>query len=148
MSHEYSSRLYLLQNYNLTFSVILANIPTSYIVGLAYNKLGGKHVNIIMPGTIPNNTALIIMLYEAYHPSATINIAGPGQKNIKIIIWATYKNTLYFSPNLVHKRISYAGKDSSAVNKVAQNEFGKEANDIYTSDTSPVNVSVSYFGKY
>ena len=140
--------MHLLQNYSLIFSLISAITPTSYIVGLAYNKLGDKYINVIMSATIPNNTALIITLYEAYHPSAAINITGAGQKNIKIIIWATYQDTLQFSSNLVHKQISYAGKDSSAVNKVAQNEFGKEADVIYTSDTSPTDINVFYYGKY
>ena len=100
-----------------------------------------------MSSTIPNNTALIITLYEAYHPNATINIAGPGRENIKIVIWATYKYPLYFSSTLMEKRISYAGYDKGAVNKVAKNEFGKEANVIYSSYISPVDISVFYYGK-
>ena len=146
--------MYLLQKYSLTFSVISANTPTSYIVGLAYYQLGDKYVNVIMPATIPSNTALIITLHQAYHTrswrhnNAAINIAGPGRKNIKIIIWATYRGQLFFPSNLVHKRISYAGYNRAAVNKVAKNEFCKEANVIYSSYRSPVNISVFYSGKY
>ena len=146
--------MYFIQNCSLTFLVISAKTRTSYIVGLAYYQLGEKSVNIIMPATIPRNTALIITLYQAYHSSfwphnkATINIAGPGGKNMKIIIWATYRDQLYFSSNLGHKRISYAGYNRDAVNKVAKNEFGKEANVIYSSYRSPVNISVFFSGKY
>ena len=120
----------------------------SYIVGLAYYHLRDKYLNVIMSSTIPNNTALIITLYQSYHPNATINIAGPGKENIKIVIWATYKYPLYFSSDLVHKRISYAGYKKSAVNEVAKNEFGKEANVIYSSYSAPVDISVFYYGKY
>ena len=108
----------------------------------------------MVPATIPRNTALIIALYEAYHSSvwphnnATISIAGPGRKNIKIIIWSTYRDPLYFSSNLGLKRISYAGYDRDAVNKVAKHEFSKEANVIYSSYRSPVNISVSFSGEY
>ena len=150
MSHGYSSGVYLLQNYNLNFSIILANTPTSYIVGLAYFELGDKYVNVTMSATIPNNTALIITLFDPYwrHKNASINIAGPGRRNIKIIIWATFQDPLYFSTNLVHKRVSYAGYDSAAVNKLAKNEFGKEADVIFSSFTSPVDINVFYYGKY
>ena len=107
-------------------------------------------MNVIMSSTIPNNTALIITLFDAYwpHKNATINIAGPGQKNIKIIIWATYEDPLYFSSNLIHKRISYAGYNKGAINKVSKNEFGKEADVIYSSFKSPADISVFYYGKY
>ena len=107
-------------------------------------------MNVIMSSTIPNNTALIITLFDAYwpHKNTTINIAGPGQKNIKIIIWATYEDPLYFSSNLIHKRISYAGYNKGAVNKVSKNEFGKEADVIYSSFKSPADISVFYYGKY
>ena len=88
------------------------------------------------------------MLYEAYHSNATINITGPGRKNIKIIIWATYQDQLFFSSNLVHKQISYAGYNRAAVNKVAKSEFGEEANVIFSSYESPVDISVFYYGKY
>ena len=134
----------------MDFYLNLANTTTSYIVGLAYFELGDKCMNVIMSSTIPNNTALIITLFDAYwpHKNATINIAGPGRKNIKIIIWATYEDPLYFSPNLVHKRISYVGYNRDAVNKVAKEEFCKEANVIYSSYTSPADISVLYSGKY
>ena len=118
---------------------------------MAYFQLGDKHVNVIMSATIPNNTALIITLYDAYnrhgYDNGTINIVGPGRKNIKIVIWATYEDQLYFSSDLVHKRISYAGFTKSAVNKVAKSEFGKEANVIYSSYSAPVDISVFYYGK-
>ena len=151
MSQEYSSGVLLLEKYSLTFSVISANTPTSYIVGLAYYQLGDKYVNVIMSTTIPTNTALIITLYDAYrrhgYNNATINIGGPGRKNIKIVIWATYEDQLYFSSDLVHKRISYAGYSKSDVNEVSKNEFCKEADFIYSSYTSPVNINVFYSGK-
>ena len=107
-------------------------------------------MNVIMSSTIPNNTALIITLFDAYprYNNATINIAGPGRKNIKIIIWATFEDPLYFSSNLIHKRISYAGYNKGAVNKVSKNEFGKEADVIYSSFKSPADISVFYYGKY
>ena len=116
--------------------------------GLAYFELADKCTNSIMSATIPNNTALIITLFDAYrrHNNATINIAGPGQKNIKIIIWATYEDPLYFSSNLIDKRISYAGYPKGTVNKVSTNEFGKEADVIYSSFKSPVDIGVLYYG--
>lgn len=108
MSQEYSSGVLLILG--LLFSVISAFASSPYIVGLAYYKLGSKNVTVTMPATISSNTALIITLYETYQSSklidgfwqqedAAINITGPGRKNIKIIIWATYKNVLHFSSN-------------------------------------------------
>ena len=138
----------------MVLSLIIGITSPSYIVGLAYYELGGKTVNVVMPATIPRNTALVITLYEAYNPSfsqqynATVNIVGSGRQNIKTIIWATYKNTLHFSSDLVNKQISYSGYSKSAVDKVAQNEFGKDADVIYSSYRSPVNISVFYGGKY
>ena len=142
MIQGYSSGVKLLQKYSLFFLGILANTTISYIDGLAYYQLGDKYFNVIMSETIPSNTALIITLYNAYwlHRNATINIAGPGREYIKIIIWATYRDELYFSWDLVHKRVSYAGNRCSAVNKLAKSEFGKEANVIYSSYTSPVDI--------
>ena len=148
MNHGYNSGVYLLQVYSLTSSVILENKSPSYIVGLAYYRLGGKHINVIASGTIPNNTVLIITLYKAYHPNATLNISGPGGENIKMIIWAIYKYPLYFPSNFVHKEASYSGYNKDAVNKVALEEFGRKANVIYSSYTSPVDISVFYYGKY
>ena len=107
-----------------------------------------------MPATIPSNTALVITLYEAYHTDfrqqddANVNIIGSGRNHVKTIIWATYKSTLHFSSNSVNKRVSYAGYKRDAVNKVAQNEFGKDANFVYSSYASPVNINVFYSGKY
>ena len=75
-----------------------------------------------------------------------INIAGPGRKNIKIIIWATFEDPLYFSSNLIHKWISYAGYHNGTVNKVSKNEFGKEADVIYSSFKSPVDIGVLSYG--
>ena len=108
MSQEYSSGVLLILG--LLFSVISAFASSPYIVGLAYYKLGSKNVTVTMPATISSNTALIITLYETYQSSklidgfwqqedAAINITGPGCKNIKITIWATYKNVLHFSSN-------------------------------------------------
>ena len=148
MSHGYSSGVYLLQIYGLIFSLISANTSTSYIVGLAYYQLGNKHINVDISATIPNNTALVITVYSPYRPNATINITGPGRENVKIIIWATYEYPLYFSSNIVHKHIFYEGYTKYAVNKVALEEFGKKANVIYSSYTSPVDISVFYYGKY
>ena len=107
-----------------------------------------------MPATIPHNTALVITLYTAYNPSfsrqydATINIVGSGRKNIKTIIWATYERTLHFSSDLVNKQVSYSGYNKNAVDKVARNEFGKDADVIYSSYRSRVNILVFYGGKY
>ena len=129
-------------------SVILANTSISYIIGLAYYQLGDQHINVNMSATIPNNTALIITLYKAYQPNATINIAGPGRENIKKIIWATNQYPLYFSSDFVHKHVHYAGFTKFAVNRVAQKEFGKTANVIYSLYTSPVDISAFYYGKY
>ena len=138
----------------MTLILILAITPPSYIVGLAYYELGGKTVNVITPSTTPNNTALVITLYEAYHPGfrqqydANVNIIGSGLNHVKTIIWATYQSTLHFSSNSVNKRVSYAGYDRNAVNKVAQKEFGKDADVVYSSYRSPVNITVFYGGKY
>ena len=97
---------------------------------------------------------LIIALYEAYNPNfsqqhnATINIVGFGCKNIKTAICSTYTSTLHFSSDLVNKQISYSGYNKNAVEKVSQNEFGKDADVIYSSYRSPENISVLYGGKY
>ena len=140
--------MYLLHIYGFIFSLISANTSTSYIVGLAYYQLGDKHINVDMSATSPNNTALVITLYRAYRPNATINITGPGRENVKIIIWATSQYPLYFSSNFVHKHVPYAGYTKYAVNKVAQNEFGKKANVIYSLYTSPADINSFYYGKY
>ena len=132
--------------------LIVAITSPSYIVGLAYYELGGKTVYVLIPSTIPSNTALVITLYKANNPShiqqyATIKIFGSASKNITII-WATYRNTLRFSSNLVNKQVSYSGYNKDAVNKVAQNEFGKDADVIYSSHRSPILINVLYSGKY
>ena len=148
------SRVYLLQNCRSVLSSVLGITSPSYIVGLAYYELGSTTINVVMPATIPNNTALVITLYTAYNPSfsqqydATINIVGSGRKNIKTIIWATYEKTLHFSSDLVNKQVSYSGYNKNAVDKVAQNEFGKDADVIYSSYRSPVNINIFYSGKY
>ena len=148
------SRVYLLQNCRSVLSSVLGITSPSYIVGLAYYELGSTTINVVMPATIPNNTALVITLYTAYNPSfsqqydATINIVGSGRKNIKTIIWTTYEKTLHFSSDLVNKQVSYSGYNKNAVDKVAQNEFGKDADVIYSSYRSPVNITVFYSGKY
>ena len=95
--------MYLVQIYSLTYFVILESKSPSYIDGLAYYQLGGKHINIIVSATIPNNTALIITLYRAYYPNATIEITGTGREKIKIIIMAFHYNGIYFPSNFVHK---------------------------------------------
>ena len=111
-------------------------------------------MSVVMPAAVPKNTALVITLYDAYNPSysqqynATINIVGSGRNNIKTIIWATYRNTLHFSSDFLNKQVSYSGCTNGAVNKVAQNEFGKDADVIYSSYRSPVNINVFYSGKY
>ena len=148
------STVYFLQNCRSVLSSVLGIISPSYIVGLAYYELGSTTINVVMPATIPNNTALVITLYTAYNPSfsqqydATINIVGSGRKNIKTIIWATYEKTLHFSSDLVNKQVSYSGYNKNAVDKVAQNEFGKDADVIYSSYRSPVNINIFYSGKY
>ena len=121
---------------------------------MAYFKLGGNTVNVDIPATIPSNTALVITLYKAFNPSysqqydAIVNVVGSGRKNIKTIIWATYRDRLHFPSNLVNKQVSYSGHNKSAVNKVAQNEFGKDADIIYFSVISPININIFYGGKY
>ena len=103
-----------------------------------------------MSATILNNTALIITLFDSYrrHNNVTINIAGPGRKNIKIIIWATYEDPPYSSSNLMHKRILYVRYDRGAVNKAVRNQFAKEVDVIYFSLKPPVDISGFYYGKY
>ena len=148
------STVYLLQNSKSVLSSVLGITSPSYIVGLAYYELGSTTINVVMPATIPNNAALVITLYTVYNPSfsqqydATINIVGSGRKNIKTIIWATSKKTLHFSSDLVNKQVSYSRYNKNAVDKVAQNEFGKDADIIYSSYRSPVNIGVFYGGKY
>ena len=116
---------------------------------MAYYKLGGKTINVDISATIPSNTALVITLYKAYQQyNATVNIVGSGRKKIKRIIWATYRNTLHFSSSLVNKQVSYSGYSKGAANKVAQNEFGKDADVIYSSYISLVNINIFYGGKY
>ena len=138
----------------MTLSSISAITPPSYIVGLAYYELGDKTVNVIMPATIPSNTALVITLYKAYHSGfrkqydANVNIIGSGHNHVKTVIWATYESTLHFFSNSVNKRVSYAGYKRDAVNEVAQNEFGKDADVVYSSYASPVNINVFYSSKY
>lgn len=67
---------------------------------------------------------------------------------MKTIIWATYKSALHFLANLVNTQVSYGIFNRQAVNEVAQNEFGKDADFIYSSHVSPVNINVFYGGKY
>ena len=45
-------------------------------------------------------------------------------------------------------RVPNAGDRKDAVNTLTINEFGKEANVIYSSQTSPIDMSVFYNGKY
>ena len=107
-----------------------------------------------MPATIPNNTALVITLYEAYlrglrpQDDANVNITGPGRNHVKTVIWATYEGALHFYSNSVNKQVPYAGYKKDAVNEVAQDEFGRNADVVYSSYTSPVTIVVSYGGKY
>ena len=116
--------------------------------------MGGNTVNVVIPSTVPNNTALVITLYAAYHPGfreyydANVNIIGSGRNHVKTIIWATYESALQFSSNSVNKRVSYAGYQRDAVNKVAQKEFSKDADVVYSSYRSPVNITVYYDSKY
>ena len=63
---------------------------------------------------------------------------------MKTIIWATYKSALHFLANLVNTQVSYGIFNRQAVNEVAQNEFGKDADFIYSSHVSPVNINVFY----
>ena len=140
-------------NYSLSLFSILAITSPSYIVGLAYFKLGGNTVNVDIPATIPSNTALVITLYKAFNPSyiqedPIINIVGSGSENVKTVIWATYRNALQFSSNLVNKRVSYLGYNKVAVNKVAQYEFGKDADVICSSHRSPIIINTLSCGKY
>ena len=71
----------------MTSFVFSKNKPPSYIVGLAYNQLAGRNINVVVSATISNNRALIIKMHRAYYPNRTINIAEPGgEKIIKLII--------------------------------------------------------------
>ena len=124
------------------------NTSPSYIAGLAYHKLGSRHIDVTLSATMPNNTALIITLYRSYYPNATINIVGHGRENIKIVIWAIDGYALYFSSNVVHNHVPYAGDRKDAVNTMAVNEFSKEANVICSSQASPIDISVFYTCKY
>ena len=151
----YRAKYYVYYNMIALFlSSILGITSPSYIVGLAYYELGGKTVNVVIPAAIPRNTALVMTLHKAYNPSfsgqdnAAVNIVGSGRKNIKTIIWATYKNVLHFSSDFLNKKVSYSGYNKRAVNKKAQNEFSKDADVIYSSYRSPVNINVFYSGKY
>ena len=154
LSKRYNSVVHLLWNYFFTLSSVSVITQPSYIVGLAYYELGDKTVNVVVPATIPSNTALVITLYEAYHPGfrqqydANVNVIGSGRNHVKTIIWATYESTLHFFSNSVNKRVSYAGYKRDAVNKVAKNEFGKEVDVVYSSYASPVNINIIYGGKY
>ena len=125
-----------------------ANTSPSYVVGIAYHKLGGRHIHVTASARIPNNTALIITLYRSYYPNATVNIVGAGRENIKIVISALDGYALYFSSNVVHNHVPYAGDRKDAVNTMAVNEFSKEANVICSSQASPIDISVFYTGKY
>lgn len=44
--------------------------------------------------------------------------------------------------------MSYVVYDMNAVNKSAQEEFGKDADIVYSSYTSPGNITIFYGGKY
>ena len=121
---------------------------------MAYYELGGKVINVTIPATIPNNTAVVITLYVAYNSTfgqqydADINIVGFGRRNIKTIIWSIKENTLHFSSDFENKRLYYSGYNKSHLNKLVQNEFSKDADVIYSSYRSPVNINVFYDGKY
>lgn len=114
---------------------------------MSYYELGDKAVSVAILTIIPCKIALFIRLCEAYNPSlswqynATIN-TGAGCKNIKTIISATYKNILYISPDFSNELIFYSGYTKGATNKVSQNEFGKDADVIYSSYRSPLNVNI------
>ena len=131
---------------------ILSIIYILFILCLTYYELGDKAVSVVIPTIITSNTTLVITLYEAYNPSlswqynATIN-TGSGCKNIKTIIWATSKFTPYFSSDFLNELIFYSGYIKGAINKVSQNEFGKDADVIYSSYRSPLNVNIFYDGK-
>ena len=145
--------MYLAQHYTLVLFLVLEIDSPSYIIGLAYYELGGKTAIIFIPSTIPSNTALVITLYNAYNPSyiqedPIINIVGSGSENVKTVIWATYRNALQFSSNLVNKWVSYSGYNKVAVNRVAQYEFGKDADVICSSHRSPIIINTLSCGKY
>lgn len=70
----------------MTSFVFSKNKPPSYIVGLAYNQLAGRNINVVVSATISNNRALIIKMHRVYYPNRTINIAEPGGEKIKLII--------------------------------------------------------------
>ena len=107
-----------------------------------------------MPATVPSNTALVITLYGTYlrgfrpQDDANVNIVEPGRNHVKTIIWATYKGALHFFSNSVNKQVTYAGYKMDAVNEVAQDEFGRNSDVVYSSYTSPATIDLSYGGKY
>ena len=137
----------------LDFNFEFTNYTTFIHCWASIFRTEWQDYNVVIRSTIPNNTALAITLYDAYNPNfrqyhANVSIIGSALNHVKTIIWAIYQSTLHFSSNSVNKRVSYAGYDRNAVNKVAQKEFGKDADVVYSLYRSPVNITVFYGGKY
>ena len=55
---------------------------------------------------------------------------------------------IHFSSDFENKRLYYSGYNKSHLNELAQNEFSKDTDVIYSSYRSPVNINVFYVGKY
>lgn len=140
-------------NYRLSLISILGITRPSYIVGLTCTRLGGKIVNVVIPAIVSNNTALIITVYETYHRgsyycSTAVNVTGSERNHVKTIIWACHINLLYFSSNSVIKKVFYEGSGRDAVKNVAKNEFFKDADVIYSSYKSLINIRIFHDGNY
>ena len=148
--------LQLFENYIFVLILTLAITPPSFIVGLAYYEIGAKTINVVIPATIPNNAALVIatkVVCMKYYVNqicydTTVNIVGPGSNHIKTIIWASYARLLQFSSNSVIKRVSYVGYSKYAIRKIAQKEFDKNKDVVYSAYKAPSDIIIYYRGKY
>ena len=126
-------------------------IPTpEYIIGLAYHELGAKSVNINVPETFPNNTAIVISLRNAYHygnqVEANVNIAGTGRTHITTVIWSTLYNALNFgSASVITKQFTFTGTTKTSVNKLSTEAFGRAANTVLSQIHSPANIYLSIY---
>ena len=139
-------RQYTFTKLQLDFNLTSSNCTTFNHFGFPYYELGSKTANIVTSAT------LVLRLYEGLNPSfswqyyAINNIIGSRCKNIKTIIYSTYKNRLHFSLDMVKKQIYYLEYNKGAANKVEQNEFCEEADVIYSSYISSVNFYVFKLG--
>ena len=84
----------------------------------------------------------------SYYCSTAVNVTGSRRNHVKTIIWACRINLLYFSSNSVIKKVFYEGSGRDAVKNVAKNEFFKDADVIYSSYKSLINIRIFHDGKY